>query len=228
MKTKFISYVWGITLVSLVVLTLACLQGYVAFDQLLGWKSFTIFTCLSALSFISYFFSGLRKWAWLFPALFFAALALNAAGIFNAYGTPIVAFPILISFAIPFYVGYIVDRKQWAGLIPAWILTLLALIPALVPLIDESLLIALLLFSISLPFMVGSLSNPECRWAGFVAVLFEFVGVIYMAVALINGVTLGRSLLLITIGTFFILLIIGALTVTDIILKMKVPRQLSS
>jgi hypothetical protein len=228
MKSRVLKIVWGVISFSLVVLSLACIQGYVTFDCFIGWKSFTIFTCLGILSFISYLLSGGKKWGWLFPALIFAALGLNSVGVFEAFGSPIVAFPLLLALALTFYIGYLIDRKQWGWLIPAWILTVLALIPPLVSLVAEDLLIALILYSFSLPFMVGSISYPDRRWPLFIAAFFGFAGVFILVGAFIHGTSpiplllAGISLALIT------LLVIAVELVAATILKMRVTRQLSS
>jgi hypothetical protein len=228
MKTNLLKIGWGVIISSLAILTLACTQGYVVFDCFIGWKSFTIFTCISLFSIVSYFLSGIKNWGWLFPTLFFASLALNAAGIFRAFGSPIVAFPLLLSIAIPFFVGYLVDKRQWGWLIPSWILIILALIPPLVSLVEEDLLIALIVSSLSLPFMVGCLSNPECKWSLYIATFIGFIGVLILTQAFIHGASLGPVIVFGTSLTIITLLIIGVEMLTDIILKMRVSRQFSS
>ncbi|NJD60191.1 MAG: hypothetical protein C3F13_00255 [Anaerolineales bacterium] len=203
MKTRILKIIWGVVCLFLAGLTLACLEGYVPFDCFSGKLSVVIFACLSGVSFLSYFLSGTRYWAWLFPALISASLALNAAGLFMNYGSPIVAFPILISLAIPCYVGYFLNRTQWAWLVPAWLLTIIAFAPPLSGLVEENLLIALIVYSISLPFMVGCLTAPECRWSLFVAAFFGFLGVFYLVESFIHGAVWGPALML-GIGLVFI------------------------
>lgn len=129
MRAKIIKIFWGIILVSLIGLTLACRLGYVTFDNFAGPISLFIFGSLSAAFFVCYFVSGVRNWGWLFPALFSASLALNAARVFEHYGSPIVAFPFLLSIAIPFYIGYTLNRNQWEWLVPAGYLTIIAVVP---------------------------------------------------------------------------------------------------
>jgi hypothetical protein len=129
-------------------------------------------------------------------------LALNAAGVFSTFGSPIVAFPILISLAIPCYVGYFVNRTQWGWLVPAWLLTVVAFAPPLSGLVNENLLTALIVYSISLPFMVGCLTAPECRWSLFVAAFFGFLGVFYLVESIIHGAVWGPAIML-GIGLLF-------------------------
>ncbi len=205
MKTQILKIIWGIIFLFLAGLTLACLGGYVPFDRFAGWLSVFIFAFLSGVSFLSYFLSGTRHWTWLFPALIFAALALNAAGVFSAYATPIVAFPFLLSLAIPCYVGYFINRKQWGLLIPAWLLTILAFVPALMGIVNETLLIAMILYSISLPFLVGCLTTSDCKWTQFIAAFFSFIGVFYIAESIIHGAIWGPAILLFCSIPFYVL-----------------------
>jgi len=203
MKPQLLSIFWTVILFFLVGLSLASMQGYVAFDRFAGTISIIIFSGLSAVSFLSYFVSGIRKWGWLFPALAFASLAMNSAGIFTDYGSPIVAFPILLSVAIPFYVGYLLDRKQWGWLVPAWFLTVITVIPPLSALINQNLLAALVLYSISLPFVVGCFTNPDSRWPLFIATSLGFIGVFSLVESFIHGDNLGSAVLLLIALPFF-------------------------
>jgi hypothetical protein len=204
MSTKTLKILWGIILFLLLGLSFACLAGYVPFDCFAGWMSEVIFISLSIISFLSYFISGTKNWGWLFPAFLSAALALNAGGVFSSFGGPIVAFPILLSLAIPCYVGYFLNRKQWSLLIPAWILTLIAITPPLLWIIDENLLTAIILYSISLPFMVGYLTSPECKWSLFIAAFFGFLGVFSLIESLIHGAVWGPAILLLLALPFLV------------------------
>jgi hypothetical protein len=205
MKTHFLKILWGIIFIFLAGLTLASLEGYVPFDGLTGELSLIIFVCLSSLSFLSYFLHGTRHWAWLFPALLCASMALNAAGVFSAYGTPIAGFPILLSLAIPLYIGYFIDRKQWGLLIPAWLLTIIIVTPTLIGILDETLLIAMILYSISLPFLVGCLTTSNSKWAQFIAAFFGLVGVFYIAESIMQGAIWGPAILLFCSIPFYVL-----------------------
>ncbi len=228
MKTKLIKFVWLIILIALVGLTFASFQGHVAFDRFLGWKSFIIFAGISIISFVCFVLEGIKKWGWLFPALISASLALNALGVFSSFGSPIVAFPLLLSCAIPFYVGYLVNRNEWSWLIPAWLLTLIALIPALVPLVNEGLLISLLLYSLSFPFVVACINDPGRRLCQVFAAFFLGVGAIALVNAFIHAGNMEPLILFLFAAAFTVLILVGAKVAAGIILKMKVTRQVSS
>lgn len=228
MKSMPVKLLWGTTLGALFVLAIATLQGYVTFDRFLGWKSIIIFSWISMLSFASYFVAVDRKWGWLFPALVSAALALNAVGVFSHFGSPFVAFPFLFSLAVSFYTGFLTDQKKWGWLIPAWFLTLIALLPPLIPLVSERLLTALFISSLSLPFVVGYQSNPARSWSLLIAASFGLIGVSSLVFAFIHAGFLEQVVLVFITLSIGAMLIIGARVITDIILKVKVTRQLSS
>jgi hypothetical protein len=204
MKVKIMKFFWGVVLVLLVGLSIACLSGYVPFDRFAGSTSSLIFTGLSAAFLLNYFVSGINRWGWLFPALFSAALALNAVGVFENYGSPIVAFPFLLSLAIPLYVGYILNRKHWEWLVPAWFLTIITLIPPLAKQMNLDVLGALVLYCLSLPFLVGYLVDQQCKWALFISAVLGFIGIFSLVETFIHGDILGPIVMLLIALPFFI------------------------
>jgi hypothetical protein len=204
MKAIIIKFFWGVILATLVCLTLACMLGYVTFDNFAGPTSLFIFGCLSAAFFVCYFVSGVRNWGWLFPALFSTALALNAAGVFEDYGSPIVAFPFLLSQAIPFYFGYILNRKQWVWLVPAWFLTIITMIPPFSERMNPDVLVAVVLYALSLPFLVGYLTNQRCKWALFISAVLGFIGIFSLVETFIHGDIMGPVVMLLIALAFFI------------------------
>jgi hypothetical protein len=204
MKVKILKIIWGVILVPLAGLLLAAMMGYVNFDRNPAKTALIVFICLSAASFVSYFLSGIKNWGWLFPALFSAAVALTVARVFAYDGNPVKAFPFLFSFAIPFYVGYILNRKQWELLVPAWFLTIIAVLPPLIDRINPDVLIALVLYAISLPFLVGYLVNQRCKWALFISAVLGFIGIFSLVEIFIHGNILGPMVMLLIALPFFI------------------------
>ncbi len=196
MKANILKIFWGTILVSLVGLTLACMSGYVTFDYFTGPPSIFIFVGLSIAFFTCYFICGIRSWPWLFPALLTTALALNAIRNYEIGGPPIIAFPVLLSLAVPFYMGYILNRKQWGWLIPAWFLTIITVIPPLIDRINPDALTALVLYAISLPFLVGYLVDQRCKWALFISAVLGFIGIFSLIESIIHGDILGPIVLL--------------------------------
>jgi hypothetical protein len=187
MKGKIIRIFWGMFLISLGGLSIADKLGYISFDLITKQAWAIIFAVISAAFFLSYILSGIRQWGWLFPTLIFAALALTISTILVDNDNPIIALPILLSIAIPFFVGFLVNRKQWGLLIPAWILTVCAAIPALSELSHEDLIGALFLFAIALPFLVVYLVDKRRKWALISAVVLAFIGTFPLVNFFIHG-----------------------------------------
>jgi hypothetical protein len=176
MKANIIKILWGIVLIFLGGLSLADGLGYVDMGLIshLGW-SLTI-GVISAIFFACYLLDGLKKWGWLFPAFIFAALAMVISRILDNYSGSMIAMPIVLSIAIPFYIGYIIDRKQWGLLIPAWVITVVSAILVLSDGIHSDLIGAIVLYAIALPFIVVYLINHQFKWALIVGMVLAFIG----------------------------------------------------
>ncbi len=177
MKSNIIKIFWGVVLIALGALSLAENFGYVNLELKTNRWLAVIFAVISAAFFLSYFLSGVRNWGWLFPALIFASLALIINLILEDSASSIIAIPILLSVGIPFYVGFLLNRKHWGLLIPAWILTVLAVIPILSESTNSDLIGALFLFGTALPFLVVYLVNRQRKWALIVGAVLGFIGI---------------------------------------------------
>jgi hypothetical protein len=187
MKSTTIKTIWGIILVSLGGLVLAENLGYVSYGLYTTQMCTIAFAVISAAFFLTYFLSGIRNWGWLFPALIFAASALTINTILEDPDSPVIAFPFVLSIAIPFYVGYFLNRKQWGLLIPAWALTVLPIIPLLSERINPDLLGSMVLYSIAIPFLVGYLVDQRHKWALIIATIFGFIGIFPLLNTFIHG-----------------------------------------
>lgn len=176
MKDMIIKIFWGVVLISLGGGALADKLGYYDLDAIPSQTWAVIFVCLSLAFFASYFLSGVRQWGWLFPALIFMALALIISTIFVDPDSTIAPMAILLAVGLPFYIGYLINRQQWGLLIPAWILTVIAFIPALSERIDSNIIGAFLLYSIALPFLIVFLADRLRNWALIIAVTVIIIG----------------------------------------------------
>ncbi len=203
MKAKIIKIIWGVILVSLGALLLAAPLGYVNFDRLTEREIAFIFALLSATFFLSYFLSGIRHWGWLFPTLIFAAMALSISPLMNNDSSAIISFPFLLSIAVPFYVGYFLNRTQWGLLIPAWALTVLPIVPLLSERINPDLLAALVLYSVAIPFLVAYLVDQRSRWALITAAALGFIGIFPLLNTFTHGDLLGPVVMLLIALPFF-------------------------
>ena len=165
MKSKVVSMFWGVVLILVAGLLFAEKLGYVNLDLFSDQGWLLAFGIVSAAFFLSYFLDGVKKWGWLFPALIFAALAVTGWLAINHFEGSYLGTPILLGIAIPFYVGFLVNRRNRGLLIPAWILTILSLITLLADWTEGSWIGSLFLFATSLPFLVIFLINRSRSWA---------------------------------------------------------------
>ncbi len=175
MKANIIKILWGIVLIVLGGFLLADRLGYVHLYLITNQGGAILFAGFSAVFFLSYFLAGVREWGWLFPALIFAALALVVGLLLDSPGA-LIAIPILLSVGIPFYVGYLLDRKQWGLLIPAWVMTVISVILVLTENANSDLIGATVLFAIALPFLTVFLVNRRHKWALIVGSILAFIG----------------------------------------------------
>jgi hypothetical protein len=77
---------------------------------------------------VGYFVHGLRKWGWLFPALICASFAVIMwMSVNDQEDSPLMVTPLFLSIAVPFYIGFALDRSRWELLIPAYVLTMIML-----------------------------------------------------------------------------------------------------
>ena len=209
MKANFIKIFWGVVLIALGGLSLADKLGYVDLELITnqGWA--IIFAVISAAFFLSYFLSGIRNWGWLFPALIFAALALIINLVIEEADDSIIAVPILLSIGIPFYVGFLLNHKHWGLLIPAWILTVVAVIPLLSERVDSNLVGALFLYATALPFLVVYLVNRKHIWALITGVVLGFIGIFPLLDTFIQGDLSGPVVMFLFALAFLIIFIVS-------------------
>ena len=134
------------------------------------------FAVASIVFFIGYFMNGLRKWGWLFPILICAAMALTMGmSISNMEESSLMGAPILVSIALPFYVGFALDRKRWGLLIPAIIMTIVTILSLTV---DSGLEDVSVMFIFALPFFVVYLWSKKNWWAFIPAGIFASFGLL--------------------------------------------------
>jgi hypothetical protein len=176
MRANILKIQWGIVLIALGALSLAEQLGYVNLELTAYQDWSIIFAMISAAFFLSYFLSGVRNWGWLFPALTFAALALIVGVLLENPSDSMIAVPVLLSVAIPFYVGFIHNRAHWGLLIPAWGLTVISAILILSESANSDLIGSLFLFAIALPFLTVYLFNRQHKWALIVGAVVGVIG----------------------------------------------------
>jgi len=195
MKRNISSIFWGLLFILGGAALLADRMGWINF-QLISTNTWVyIFAALSLVFLLGYFLNGLRQWGWLFPALIFAALSLTIWMTDHGLTKSYVGTPILLSIAIPFYVGFAFNRKAWGLLIPAWVLTVLAFITLTADLVNGSLIGAVFLFAIAVPFLVVYLLNHSRWWALIPAWVLFILGTITLLSEHVDGNLIGALFL---------------------------------
>ena len=164
MKARSINLVWGIILILAGGLFLAQNLGYIEELPLNIWV--IIFGGLSLLFFVTYFINGVQAWGWLFPAFIFAGLTVTMALTNAGVGGDMLGVPFLIGVALPFVAVFALNRKEnWWALIPAWVLTMVALMIPISNQIPGDLVGAFVMLAIGIPFLVVYLVNRKNWWA---------------------------------------------------------------
>ena len=195
MKRNVSSIFWGLLFILAGAALLADRMGWVNFSLFSTNTWVYIFTGLSLVFFISYFVNGLRHWGWLFPALIFAAISLTIWMSDHALTGSYVGMPILLSIAIPFYVGFALNRRAWGLLIPAWVLTVLALVTLTAELVEGSLIGALFLYAVAAPFLIVYLLDRTRWWALISAWVMFVLGTITLLSDHVDGNLVGALFL---------------------------------
>jgi hypothetical protein len=195
MKRNVSSIFWGVLLILAGAALLADRMGWIDFSLLSTNTWVYIFAAASLVFFLAYFLNGFRRWGLLFPAFIFAAIGLTIwmsdHGLTGSY----VGMPILLSVALPFYVGFAFDRKNWGLLIPAWVLTVLAFITLTADQVAGNLIGAVLLYAVAAPFLVVFLMNRSRWWALIPAWTTFILGTITLLSDHVNGNLIGALFL---------------------------------
>jgi hypothetical protein len=203
MKNNVSNVFWGVLLILAGAALLADRMGWINFSLVSANTWIYIFAGLSLLFFISYFISGLSKWGWLFPALLFAAVSLTTWMALRGLTGSYIGVPVLLSLAIPFYVGFAFNPKSRGLLIPAWVLSVLAVVTLLADLVEGNLIGALFLYAVAAPFLVVYIQDRRRWWALIPAAAIAVVGTIPLLASVAGGDWLGAAVMLLFSAPFF-------------------------
>ena len=192
---KSTNLVWGIALILISAALLADRMGIVDFAKISENAWVYIFAGAAVLFLLIYFLNGIKHWGWLFPVFIGAALSLTIWMTTHHLDGAFLGAPILGAIALPFFVGFSFDRKNWGLLIPAWILTILTAITLLVDRVEGTWIGGLFLLSTALPFLIVFLSNNTRRWALIPAWILFILGMITLLSEHVNGNLIGAVFL---------------------------------
>ncbi len=165
MRGKLSSIFWGLIFIIAGGLILADRLSWIDFSQFSTNTWVYIFGAAGLVFLLGYFVSGFRNWGLLFPALILGSIGLTMWLSDRGVEGSILGMPILLAIAIPFYVGYLLDRKAWPLLIPAWVMTVIAFITWLGDKNQGPLIGALFMFAVTLPFLLVYLLDRSRWWA---------------------------------------------------------------
>ncbi len=188
---KTASLFWGIALILLSAALLADRLGYIDFSSISNNYWVFIFGGAAILFLLSYILNGLKQWGWLFPTFVFAALSLTIWMANRDLTGSFLGSPILAAVALPFYVGFAMNRRNWGLLIPAWVLTMLTVITLLADQDVGTLIGGLFLFSVGLPFLVAFLADRSRRWALIPAWVLMILGLVTLLAEHVSGNLIG-------------------------------------
>ena len=113
---------------------------------------------------------SLAGWVWGFMLLLvgaiFLALNMGLIRLEGAITLPLVAGGVAI-LALPLLIAWLINRDQWALLLPAWVFLSLAVILVIVWLqpVDPQVIPMAILVQIAIPFLVTYLANRQRWWA---------------------------------------------------------------
>ncbi len=147
-----------------------------------GWTTLSdqakgvFFAIASASCFVGYLIHGLRKWGWLFPALICASFAVSIWMSVNDQEDSLLMVTLLfLSIAVPFYVGFALDRSRWGLLIPAYVLTMIMIFTLTS---DSDYEGALVMSLFALPFFVAYFWSNKNWWAIIPGGVFAAIGLV--------------------------------------------------
>ncbi len=195
MKAKMSSIFWGIVLIVVAGILLADRLEYIDLAKISTNAWVYIFAGGGLLFLLGYFLSGFKQWGLLFPALILVAIGSTIWMADHHIEDAYMGAPVLASVALPFYVGYLTNRKNWGLLIPAWVLTVLTVITALADRVDGTLIGGLFLLSAALPFLIVYLLNRKRWWALIPTWVLFVLGMITLFSEIVNGDLIGAFFL---------------------------------
>jgi hypothetical protein len=192
-RQKQINVVWGLVLVLLGGFFLAEQVGFIP-DLSPGIWSL-LFGIVSLLFFASYFISGFTQWGWLFPATISGGLAAIIWLANNGFDGPFLGSLILGCVSLPFWVAFLVNRKEnWWALIPGWITAAIAAIILLSETLSGEIMASFILFSVALPFFIVFAVNRKHWWALIPGGIIASVGMMLFFLAPANNTRWGDEI----------------------------------
>jgi hypothetical protein len=136
--------------------------------------------------------SGFTEWGWLFPAMISGGLAAIIWLANNGFDGPYLGSLIIGCVSLPFWVGFLVNRKEnWWALIPGWITAAIAAVILLSETFSGEMMASFILFSVALPFFVVFAINRRHWWSLIPGGIIASMGVMLFFLAPTRNTGLG-------------------------------------
>jgi hypothetical protein len=118
MKEKVIYIFWSVVFL---LAGISLLTGTIDFREISEQTWFIIETVASVAFVVTYFVAGTEKWGWLLPVFVFAGMAVDLSSeLYHTFLFQPNGVPIMIGIAVWFLIGFLIDRRRWGLLIPAY------------------------------------------------------------------------------------------------------------
>jgi len=197
MKEKIIYIFWSVVFL---LAGIGLLTGYIDFQEFSDRTIFIIEIVASVAFVVTYFVVGTKKWGWLLPAFVSAGMAVDfSTELYHTFLSQINGVPIMIAVALWFLTGFLIDRRRWGLLIPAYILVIAAveteintiLLPSILRGQSVPLLLAFssgagMMIMLALPFFVVYVASKKSWWALIPAGAFTSIAVIIVLPFLVS------------------------------------------
>jgi hypothetical protein len=197
MKEKIIYIFWGAVFL---LAGLGMLTGYIDFQDLSDRTIFIVEILASAAFVVTYFLAGTKKWGWLLPAFVLAGMAVDLSSeLYHSFLSQPNGVPIMIGIALWFLTGFLIDRRHWGLLVPAYILVIAAveteintiLLPSILRGQSVPFLLAFssgagMMIMLALPFFVVYVVSKKSWWALIPAGAFTSIAVIIVLPFLVS------------------------------------------
>ncbi len=197
--------IWGVALIAMGAFFLAQQLGLFGTVQLPFWAfAFGLLGLIFLATFVAY----RRQWWALIPGCILLGVALLLVNSQNELIPAQQAGALfLLSIGLPFLLIYLTDRRMWWALIPAGVLTVLALITFMIGReLSGQVVAAILLFGMAAVFALvrfATRTSPYMGWATWVAVILAVIGVLVLITGPQAAALVGPAIL-IGLGLFLL------------------------
>ncbi len=199
MKEKIIYIFWSVVFL---LGGIGLLTGYINFQELSDQTWFIVEIVASSAFVVTYFLAGTKKWGWLLPAFVLAGMAVDLSSeLYHTFLSQPNGVPILISVALWFLTGFLIDHRRWVLLVPAYGLVVAAVdtaiqtvvIPAWLNGEGDSILLSAytsgagMMIMLALPFFVVYVASKKSWWALIPAGVLTSLAVTVALPVLVSG-----------------------------------------